>query len=380
MAIIKRKIENKYFQVENEMIDIENVKAVIIEGEKEKIVELDIYHKMIYITLCRYADNHSQSCFPSYNTIAKKLKCTKRIVIKKIKDLTDVFNLIEKDTRKKKNSYENESNIYYLNSPDVLLKFKENTSNPNDKSPEMLENQESNGGGEPHSLGGEPHSPGSEPDSLGGEPVSPYKDLLKNTNYKNKDIKSVSQSKKTKDQPKESTKSKKIKPKEKKTDHQTKKINKEIDNVFNNTEYIFNNIDFENLKNNLPKDKNLIEEIELNLIDFLSSPKVMIEKELKPQGIIHKVLSKLKGQHIVSIITKLKQAKDIKNKKAYLRTMLYNAALENNISDNINTKAPNTNTNNGNKDNPYKTKFHLSESRLSKYSKEEIEDIMFNVD
>lgn len=53
---LKSKRKQEWFWLENEVVDNEY---------------MTIYEKMIYITLVRFCDNQSSSCFPSFDKIAK---------------------------------------------------------------------------------------------------------------------------------------------------------------------------------------------------------------------------------------------------------------------------------------------------------------------
>lgn len=56
---------------------------------------LSVYDKAIYCILCAYADKDSRSCFPSYQTIARKAGCSRRKVISVVAHL-EGLGLIEK--------------------------------------------------------------------------------------------------------------------------------------------------------------------------------------------------------------------------------------------------------------------------------------------
>jgi hypothetical protein len=56
-----------YTRIEEEFID--------------SVGEFDIYEKAIYMVLCRHANVHTATAFPSYNTIAKKAGCSRRKAI-----------------------------------------------------------------------------------------------------------------------------------------------------------------------------------------------------------------------------------------------------------------------------------------------------------
>ncbi len=75
--------------------------------------DLNIYEKAAYVVLARYADNNKDTAFPAYNTIAKKIGCSRRKAIETISSLEQKKILI-KTTRYKENSKENNSNLYKL--------------------------------------------------------------------------------------------------------------------------------------------------------------------------------------------------------------------------------------------------------------------------
>lgn len=65
-----------------------------------------------YMVLARMADDTTQSCYPSYSTIAQRMKCSRPTAIKAVKSLEEV-GLIDIIERAKDNS-DNDSNIYTL--------------------------------------------------------------------------------------------------------------------------------------------------------------------------------------------------------------------------------------------------------------------------
>lgn len=72
----------------------------------------------------------------------------------------------------------------------------------------------------------------------------------------------------------------------------------------------------------------IVDEIELNIIEMYSSEFVIIKGGRKPRAVIQSVLSKLTYVHIESVILKFYEVSEstkIKNTKAYLQTMIYNA-------------------------------------------------------
>lgn len=83
--------------------------------ENEIIDNFDRYTQnevMAYLVIARYANSDSQ-CFPSYKTIAEKMRCSKKTAINAIDSLVKKGVLI-KETRKNKGSSENISNLYTL--------------------------------------------------------------------------------------------------------------------------------------------------------------------------------------------------------------------------------------------------------------------------
>jgi predicted transcriptional regulator len=66
-----------------------------------------------YIILCRYANNNDNTCFPSYKTIAEKMRCSKRTAELAINGLVEK-GVIKKEVRKIKNSNENNTNVYTI--------------------------------------------------------------------------------------------------------------------------------------------------------------------------------------------------------------------------------------------------------------------------
>jgi hypothetical protein len=91
---IRDKRKDPFFKVDNALIDRE---------------DFDIYEKMVYVVLCKYAGNNG-GAFPSYNTIAHKAGCSRR------KAIDAVASLIEKEVITKEirinDKDENISNLY----------------------------------------------------------------------------------------------------------------------------------------------------------------------------------------------------------------------------------------------------------------------------
>lgn len=83
--------------------------------DNEIIDNIDRFTKsevLAYMVLARYA-NSDDTCFPSYNTIAAKMRCSKRTAIDAI-DSLEKKGVIKKQTRKNENNKENNTNIYKI--------------------------------------------------------------------------------------------------------------------------------------------------------------------------------------------------------------------------------------------------------------------------
>ena len=74
--------------------------------------DLDVYDKTVYSILCSYASSVDRSCFPSYQTIARKASCSRRKVIAVIANL-EQMNLIEKQEQFNAIG-DNTSNLYIV--------------------------------------------------------------------------------------------------------------------------------------------------------------------------------------------------------------------------------------------------------------------------
>jgi len=83
--------------------------------ENDIIDNIDRYNKsevLAYMVLARYA-NSDDSCYPSYKTIAAKMRCSRQTAIDAI-DSLEKKGVIKKQIRKNENNKENNSNIYKL--------------------------------------------------------------------------------------------------------------------------------------------------------------------------------------------------------------------------------------------------------------------------
>lgn len=80
-------------------------------------------------------------------------------------------------------------------------------------------------------------------------------------------------------------------------------------------------------------DTKLIEEIELNILEMYFNDYTTIKGERKPREIVRSALMKLDNWHIEELIRKYKGLTiKITNPKAYMQTMIYNIAFENDLS------------------------------------------------
>lgn len=70
---------------------------------------------LIYIALCRHADNATGECWPYYSTLAEKARCTVRTAISSVKYLCEV-GLVTKETRRTENGGQT-SNVYTVYLP-----------------------------------------------------------------------------------------------------------------------------------------------------------------------------------------------------------------------------------------------------------------------
>lgn len=75
---------------------------------------LSIYEKMVYCVLCAFANSQDGTCFPSYQTIAKKAGCSRRKVIEVIAAL-ETRGLVEKESQSCRNG-RSTSNLYTMKS------------------------------------------------------------------------------------------------------------------------------------------------------------------------------------------------------------------------------------------------------------------------
>lgn len=138
------KMETGFFLVRNEIFDlnfkIKTSKRLKVDGKfvpktyVTEFRELDTFEIATYIYLCR-ASNNKENAFPSYNTIAEKIKCSRSKAQDCIKVLFDNGFIYKENRVNNKNEYD--SNVYYINLKlnDLKIKLDEiysNSSIPSD--------------------------------------------------------------------------------------------------------------------------------------------------------------------------------------------------------------------------------------------------------
>jgi hypothetical protein len=98
--IVDDRRKKKWFWAENDIIDREDLSSL---------------EKMAYLALCRYADNDTNSCFPSHATLAKKVGCSRRKIIDIVKSLKTkgLINIFHRTSEQGDPT----SNLYVIFSP-----------------------------------------------------------------------------------------------------------------------------------------------------------------------------------------------------------------------------------------------------------------------
>ncbi|MBA7525422.1 hypothetical protein ES705_17573 [subsurface metagenome] len=90
----------------------ESIPYTMIENALIDSTELTIHEKMAFLVLCRFADNMTGKSFPSYATIAKLMRCTRKMAIKAIEGLVIKEKIIRKQRARKDGS--KSSNLYTI--------------------------------------------------------------------------------------------------------------------------------------------------------------------------------------------------------------------------------------------------------------------------
>lgn len=94
-------------------------------------------------------------------------------------------------------------------------------------------------------------------------------------------------------------------------------------------------ISYKDLKVSHPTNKELIDEIEINILEMYLNDYVVVQGKRQPQEIVRNALMKLTYWHIDTLITKyieVSSTTQIKNPKAYIQAMIYNIAYENELA------------------------------------------------
>lgn len=119
-----------YFKVENAVIDGYMEYDTELKRDAPKDYFSNIYEKMVFIVLSRYANNNDGIAFPSISTIARNALCGATKVRECIKSL-EKKGFIKKVTRPKTNK-DNDSNLYSVKNIEILEKkpLKEDVSIP----------------------------------------------------------------------------------------------------------------------------------------------------------------------------------------------------------------------------------------------------------
>ncbi|WP_050739621.1 replication initiator protein A [Acetobacterium bakii] len=120
------------------------------------------------------------------------------------------------------------------------------------------------------------------------------------------------------------------------SDYETSENNKnekmERLNEFKLAELYFENNVFAEIREAPTANRNLIDEIKMNVLDMYFAPATIINGNRKCQDIVRAALMRLNSLHIDNVIYKYSNINgQISNNKAYIQTMLYNEALEANL-------------------------------------------------
>jgi DNA-binding Lrp family transcriptional regulator len=325
-------MRNEYL---DEIEDGRNFEFFIVENDVIDREDLTWNEKLVYMAFCRYS-SHTKRCFPSYNTLARKTGLSRDTVMRTVKSLIEK-GLIHKTVRTVEGKNEPTSNLYVVKSAKTKPNLASSSPQPPSSSPQ------------PPSSSPQPPSSSPQPPSSSPQPppeiLAPcnadatrvcdtpqnsykdqsYKDLVRNTK-RERTIQSVCPAT-----------GKNTKAFYQTTDRQTeKKVGQRKFQeqpkphlpVYEVTEAdIKHQIGYSALAT--LGDTSLLDEVVLNMFDMYHSSGVRIKDEVKPQAIVHNVLSKVTYWHIVYILDRFKQVTTpIKNKKGYLQTMIYTSVLE----------------------------------------------------
>ena len=95
------------------------------------------------------------------------------------------------------------------------------------------------------------------------------------------------------------------------------------------TDYFYKNLSFEQLKEEYPMKKEILEEILAVILDtvFSKRKQIRIAGDDKPKDIVYGQFMKLEANHIRYVLEVMEKASNIRNTKQYILTALYNATL-----------------------------------------------------
>lgn len=118
----------------------------IVEKDVLFSPELTALEKLVYCVLCTFSDNNTRSCYPSYNTIAEKVGCSKKTAIQCVASLCEKGWMQKMEQRTKKGGHR--SNLYILVLSPEKQHLYPNHTKP--ESPSPSEKSDSSSGGEPY--------------------------------------------------------------------------------------------------------------------------------------------------------------------------------------------------------------------------------------
>lgn len=163
--------ENKNSSSDRQLIEVQdrrNITFTMVDDDLIEDTRLDVYEKMTYISLCKFANKEMQ-CYPSLNTLSELVGCSRRKLIQCLDRLIEL-GYIGKE-RRMKDGKEYASNLYTLYG----------------KQPENNKENPSLTGGASHALGGSaPDAPGVVHQS--NNPSAPDAPELYSLNYNQKEL------------------------------------------------------------------------------------------------------------------------------------------------------------------------------------------------
>src|SRR5690625_97976 len=100
----------------------DNLRVFVVPVEIMEVQDLDIYEQMVYIVLRSFTNPRESTAFPSYNTIAKLGRMSRRKAIDCVANLVEK-GLLKKEVRldvTKNRKIRNTSNLYTVSFPDMV--------------------------------------------------------------------------------------------------------------------------------------------------------------------------------------------------------------------------------------------------------------------